>query len=154
MKKKIAMLCLAVFIFCLLPGCSANMLDGTVDAADTTGVAETKHPSEVLKVPDRKDIYFATGNDYYDLYCSYSWVPGPEITLLTREHIDPESIQVSLDIKADYSVYVYEQERGAGSLISYEVVESEGKRDVNEISRGENAFPLYLYQSYYVNVYI
>lgn len=146
MKKKIAMLCLAVFVFCLLPGCSADLSETT---RDTTGIAETKHPSEVLNVPNQKDIYFATGNDYYDLYCGYSWVPGPEITLLTREYIDPESIQVSVDIQADYSVYVHEQERGAGSLITYEVVESEGKREVNEITRGDNAFPLYLYQSYY-----
>ena len=108
-------------------------------------VPEERDPAEVLVGENPCDIYFATGNDYYDLYAAASWRPGPEITLLSREEIDPETIQVSLDIQTPYTVDVIQQETSR-SLSTYEIQEVDGVREVTETDFG--SFPLYLYQSY------
>lgn len=108
-------------------------------------VSEERDPAEVLVGENPCDIYFATGNDYYDLYAAASWMPGPEITLLSREEIDPETIQVSLDIQTPYTVYVTQQEIDR-SLSTYEIQEVDGVREVTETDFG--SFPLYLYQCY------
>ena len=133
MKRK-SLLILMMTLLYILVGCCNN-------------ATPTSHPADVLQLPEQQDIYFATGNDHYDLYVGYSWVPGPEITLLSREYIDPASITVTADIQAEYSVYVTEQKTGA-SLTTYEVTEHDGVREVAEIAFGENDFPLYLYQTY------
>lgn len=106
---------------------------------------EERNPAEVLVGENPCDIYFATGNDYYDLYAAASWMPGPEITLLSREEIDPETIQVSLDIQTPYTVYVTQQEIDR-SLSTYEIQEVDGVRQVTVTDAG--SFPLYLYQCY------
>ena len=147
MKKRIALLCLAVLVFFLLPGCSADKPEATVNTTEATEAVVNNAVSDVLKVPNRKDIYFATGNDYYDLYAYYSSLCGPQITLLSREYIDPDSIQVSVDIQAGYTVFVTQQETGA-SITTYSVFENDEKRVVHEVSRGVYDFPLYLYQTY------
>ena len=67
---------------------------------------EERDPAEVLVGENPCDIYFATGNDYYDLYAYGSWMCGTKITLLSREEIAPETIQVSLDIQTPYTVEV------------------------------------------------
>ena len=108
-------------------------------------VPEERDPAEVLVGENPCDIYFATGNDYYDLYAAASWRPGPEITLLSREEIDPETIQVSLDIQTPYTVDVIQQETSR-SLSTYEIQDVDGVREVTETDFG--SFPLYLYQSY------
>ncbi len=106
---------------------------------------EERDPAEVLVGKNPCDIYFATGNDYYDLYAAAAWMPGPEITLLSREEIDPETIQVSLDIQTPYTVYVTQQEIDR-SLSTYEIQEVDGVRQVTMTDAG--FFSLYLYQSY------
>lgn len=106
---------------------------------------EERDSAEVLVGKNPCDIYFATGNDYYDLYAAASWMPGPEITLLSREEIDPETIQVSLDIQTPYTVYVTQQEIDR-SLSTYEIQEVDGVRQVTMTDAG--FFSLYLYQSY------
>ena len=133
MKRK-SLLILMMTLLYILVGCCNN-------------ATPTSHPADVLQHPEQQDIYFATGNDHYDLYVGYSWVPGPEITLLSREYIDPASITVTADIQAEYSVYVTEQTAGA-ALTTYEITEHDGVREVTEIAFGENDFPLYLYQTY------
>ena len=148
MKKQLRLICLMLaLVLFLLPGCAADRPEITTDAAETTVIPEETTAADLFDVPGRKDIYFATGNDYYDLYADYSLVPGPEITLLSREYIDPDSIHVSVDIQADYSVFVTPQETGA-SLTTYSVFENDEKRVAQEVSRGVHDFPLYLYQTY------
>lgn len=134
MKKRIIFICILMFSFVKLLGCTSNINTATT-------------PTNTHDVPQEWDIYFATGNDYYDLYVGYSWIPGPEIVLLSKEYINPESIQVTADIQAEYVVHVNEHTTGA-SLIAYEVIESNETRNVFEISRDEGALPLYLYQTY------
>lgn len=106
---------------------------------------EERDPAEVLVGEKPCDIYFATGNDYYDLYAYVTGMSGPEITLLSREEINPETIQVSLDIQTPYTVYVTQQETDR-SLSTYEIQEVDGARQVTETNFG--SFPLYLYQFY------
>lgn len=143
MKRIIAFLAALLAILTLCSGCTPN--EPVVDG-HTNNLAVT-NPANVLSVDNPRDIYFATGNDYYDLYVDYSLVPGPEITLLSRTYIDPDSIHVSVDIQADYSVFVTQQETGA-SLTTYSVSENDDKRVVREVTRGVYDFPLYLYQTY------
>ena len=148
MKKQLRLICLMLaLVLFLLPGCAADRPEITTDAAETTVIPEETTAADLFDVPGRKDIYFATGNDYYDLYYYYSWMPGPEITLLSSEHIDPESIQVSADIKAKYSVFVHEQETGRG-LTKYQIVGDEGSRYAYEMEVVPHALPLYIYQTY------
>lgn len=152
MKRIIAFLTVLISILILCSGCTPNepIVDNptNVPVADSpTNNPAVKNPANVLSVDNPRDIYFATGNDYYDLYADYSLVPGPEITLLSREYIDPDSIHVSVDIQADYSVFVTPQETGA-SLTTYSVFENDEKRVAQEVSRGVHDFPLYLYQTY------
>ncbi len=144
MKKIIALLCLAALVFCLLPGCSADRPEITTDAAETTVIPEETTAADLFDVPGRKDIYFATGNDYYDLYCGYSWIPGPEIRVLTRK---PVNIRVSADIQAEYTVFVFPQERGR-SLTTYSVMEDDGMRVATPALGGGHDFPVYIYQTY------
>lgn len=106
---------------------------------------EERDPAEVLVGENPCDIYFATGNDYYDLYAQGSWMYCTEITLLSREEIDPETIQVSLDIQTPYTVDVVQQETDR-SLSTYEIQEVDGVRQVTVTDAG--SFPLYLYQCY------
>lgn len=133
MKKVKRFVCLMVAMLVLLSGCVTN------DASS--------NPADALKVSGQNNIYFATGNDYYDLYVGYSWMPGPEIVLLSREYIVPEDIHVSADIQADYTVHVTQQKTGA-SLTNYEIIETDEAREVNAVSTNEYDFPLYLYQTY------
>ena len=154
MKKLQRLICLFVSLL-LLSGCAVNHApDTTVDttgiSADTTGVpAETSGvPADRVDGPVQNEVYFAAGNDYYDLYYPYSWMPGPEITLLSSEHIDPESIQVTADIQAEYEFFVIEQKIGKPSLTTYEIIEREGKRTAYELTSDASALPLYLYQTY------
>ena len=144
MKKKIALFCVAALVFCLLPGCSADRPEITTDAAETTVIPEETTAADVFDVPGRKDIYFATGNDYYDLYWYYSWIPGPEIRVLTRK---PVNIRVYLDIQAEYTVSVFPQERGR-SLTTYVVKEQEGMRVATPTLGGAHDFPAFIYQTY------
>jgi len=149
MKKQHRLICLMLaLVLFLLPGCAADRPDATEDTtgsaqeastadvldatADTTGAAQETSATKGPDATQQNEIYFAAGNDYYDLYYSYSWMPGPEITLLSSEHIDPESIQVSADIKAKYSVFVHEQETGRG-LTKYQIVGDEGSRYAYEM---------------------
>lgn len=125
---------LILTMLCLFSGCTV--------VEDTP-----EDPADVLRRENTRDIYFATGNDYYDLYVEYTWTPGPEITLLSREYIDPESISVTVDIQADYTVYVTEHERSV-SLASIEIEEVNGIKNVNFTPNGTGDFPLYLYQTY------
>lgn len=106
---------------------------------------EERDPAEVLVGENPCDIYFATGNDYYDLYAQGSWMYCTEITLLSREEIDPETIQVSLDIQTPYTVDIVQQETDR-SLSTYEIQEVDGVRQVTVTDAG--SFPLYLYQCY------
>lgn len=144
MRKKIALLCLAAFVSCLLPGCSADMPEITTDAAETTVIPEETTAADLFDVPGRKDIYFATGNDYYDLYWYYSYMPGPEIRVLTRK---PVSIRVSADIQAEYTVSVFPQERGR-SLTTYRIMEDDGMRVATPTPGGAHDFPAFIYQTY------
>lgn len=144
MKKKIALFCVAALVFCLLPGCSADMPEITTDAAETTVIPEETTAADLFDVPGRKDIYFATGNDYYDLYWYYSHMPGPEIRVLTRKPVD---IRVSADIQAEYTVSVFQQERGR-SLTTYVVKEQEGMRIATPAVVGVHDLPVYIYQTY------
>lgn len=134
MKRKSLLLCVIAWLLYLLSGCSNN-------------ATTTSHSADVLQVSEQQDIYFATGNDHYDLYVGCSWIPGPEITLLSREHIDPASITVTADIQAEYSVYVTEQQTGA-SLTGYEITEYDGVREATATALSPDDFPLYLYQTY------
>ena len=164
MKKQQRLICLLLaLVLFLLPGCTADRPDATEDTTGSAQEASTADVSDVTedtagavqensgtKGPDatqQNEIYFAAGNDYYDLYYRYSWMPGPEITLLSSEHIDPECIQVSADIKAKYSVFVYEQETGRG-LTKYQIVGEEGSRYAYEMEVVPHALPLYIYQTY------
>lgn len=133
MKKLNLSMCLLASLLLLLSSCAAKRVPDD--------------PAEVLHVSGQQDIYFATGNDYYDLYVGHSWIPGPEITLLSRAYIDPDSISVSADIEAAYTVHVTEQETGA-SLTSYEILERDGTREVTATAMNADDFPLYLYQTY------
>lgn len=142
-RKSKAFWGLALYILFLLSGCSVKPLPGK----ESTEVTEESKPTNAVTIPEQSGIYFAAGNDYYDLYPNYSWVPGPEITMFSSEHIDPSSIQVSADIQADYSVYVTEQITGA-SLTSYHVIESDGKRDAYIVAANAYDYPLYLFQTY------
>lgn len=144
MKKKIALFCVAALVFCLLPGCSADRPEITTDAAETTVIPEETTAADVFDVPGRKDIYFATGNDYYDLYWYYSWMPGPEIRVLTRK---PVNIRVSADIQAEYTVSVFPQERGR-SLTTYRIMEDDGMRVATPTLGGAHDFPAFIYQTY------
>ena len=161
MKRIIAFLTALLTILILCAGCTPNepivdnpTNESTVDNPTKESTVDSptnnpavRNPANVLSVVNPRDIYFATGNDYYDLYVDYSFIPGPEITLLSREYIDPDSIHVSIDIQADYSVFVTQQETGA-SLTTYSVSENDDKRVVQEVTRGVYDFPLYLYQTY------
>lgn len=152
MKRIIAFLTALISLLILCSGCTPNepIVDGSTNEAAVDGPTNNlavKNPANVLSVNNPRDIYFATGNDYYDLYSDYSLVPGPEITILSREYIDPDSIHVSVDIQAEYSVFVTQQETGA-SLTTYSVFENDDRRIVQEVSRGVYDFPLYLYQTY------
>lgn len=171
MKKKIAFMCLLLYILSLLAACAPNVAtaqkpsdvstestiapsseisestDSTVASSSEISASADSTVASSSEISEPTDVYFATGNDYYDLYAGYSWVPGPEIRLLSREHIDPDSIQVTVDIQADYAVYVHEQETGK-SLTSYAIVESEGKREAHLLSATAYDLPLYLYQTY------
>lgn len=118
----------------------------TTESVPVDSLTERDH-SDIFNTSLKNEVYFATGNDHYDLYVGYSMLPGPQIQLLSRDYIDPNSIQVAIDIKADYSVYVFEQEMGA-SLTSYEIIESEGYRTAYVISADAYDLPLYLYQTY------
>ncbi len=102
--------------------------------------------STILKGETPCDIYFATGNNYYDLYPYYA--VGPQIMMLSREYIDPETIHISIDIQAEYTVIVTEQPQIHPSLTRYEINETEGTREVTTLSSHANDFPLYLYQNY------
>lgn len=133
MKKAKRFVCLMVAMLVLLSGCVTNNASGG--------------SADALKVSGQSDIYFATGNDYYDLYVGYSWMPGPEIVLLSREYIVPEDIHVFADIQAEYTVHVTQQKTGA-SLTEYEVIETDEGREANAVSTNEYDFPLYLYQTY------
>ena len=145
MKKQQRLICLLLaLILFLLPGCSADMPEITTDAAETTVIPEETTAADLFDVPGRKDIYFATGNDYYDLYCGYSWIPGPEIRVLTRK---PVNIRVSADIQAEYTVSVFPQERGR-SLTTYVVKEQEGMRVATPAVVGVHDLPVYIYQTY------
>lgn len=161
MKRIVAFLTALLAVLILCAGCTPNepivdnpTNESTVDNPTKESTVDrptnnpaVRNPANVLSVDNPRDIYFATGNDYYDLYVDYSFIPGPEITLLSREYIDPDSIHVSIDIQADYSVFVTQQETGA-SLTTYSVFENDDKRVVQEVSRGVHDFPLYLYQTY------
>ncbi len=164
MKKQHRLICLMLaLVLFLLPGCAADRPDATEDTtgsaqeastadvldatADTTGATQETSATKGPDATQQNEIYFAAGNDYYDLYYSYSWMPGPEITLLSSEHIDPESIRVSADIKAKYSVFVHEQETGRG-LTKYQIVGDEGSRYAYEMEVEPYALPLYIYQTY------
>lgn len=145
MKKQHRLICLMLaLVFCLLPGCSADRPEITTDAAETTVIPEETTAADVFDVPGRKDIYFATGNDYYDLYCQYSNIPGPEIRVLTRKPVD---IRVSADIQAEYTVFVFPLERGR-SLTTYTVIEHEEMRVATPSGGGGHDFPVYIYQTY------
>jgi len=87
MKKARRFVCVMAAMLAILSGCRA---DGA-----------SRDPEEAIEVSGQSDIYFATGNDYYDLYVGYSWMPGPEIVLLSRAYIVPEDIHVSADIEAE-----------------------------------------------------
>ena len=145
MKKQHRLICLmlAMALF-LLPGCAADRPEITTDAAETTVIPEETTAADVFDVPGRKDIYFATGNDYYDLYYYYSWMPGPEIRVLTRK---PVNIRVSADIQAEYTVSVFPQERGR-SLTTYSVMEDDGMIGAIPTSASIHDFPLHIYQTY------
>ena len=133
MKKCKHLVCLMVAILVLFSGCGAD------DAS--------RDPADAFNISGQNEIYFATGNDYYDLYVGYSWIPGPEIVLLSREYLAPEAIHVSADIQAEYTVHVTQQETGA-SLTNYEIVETDEAREVNAVSTNVFDFPLYMYQTY------
>lgn len=111
MKKLKTFICMLLSIL-LFSGCTSN------DAAE-------RNPADVFQKPESQSIYFATGNDYYDLYVGCSWIPGPEIRLLSREYIDPKDIAVVADIQAEYTFRVTEQKSGV-SLTSYEITEKDG----------------------------
>lgn len=134
MKKNIAIICAILSVFFLFTGC-------------TTDNSPQSNPADVLKTSEQQNIYFAAGGDYYDLYVGYSWIPGPEITLLSREYIDPEIIHVSADIQAEYTVHVTEQTAGV-SLTSYEIKDNDGMREVTVLAQNADDFPLYIYQTY------
>lgn len=141
MKKRLRYVWLLLMTL-VLTGC------GVSDPVASNPIASNpvnSDPAACLNQETGESIYFYAGNDYYDLYPSCSWIPGPEIQLLSREYIDPETIRVTADIQADYQVYISEQtvER---SLISYKIVEEADGRRLDAISEG--MFPLYLYQSY------
>lgn len=158
MKKFIVYFCLSIFIISIMSACSMATMPGsdTTDASKESNQAEyeqndvsiSSEQNEVAIPSEQNEVYFATGNDYYDLYCGYSWVPGPEIRILSREHIDPDKINVSVDIEADYTVMVTELERHRASLATYEITESEGKRSAYMVTANAFDFPLYLYQTY------
>lgn len=137
MKTVKLSVCLLLVVLSLLSGCNQN-----APASTPTGNSTTKPAAQ-----EQRDIYFATGNDYYDLYIGHSMIPGPQIELLSREYIDPETIQVTADMQAKYTVYVTQQETGK-SLTTYEIEEEEGNRYINAISRDAYDLPLYLYQTY------
>lgn len=147
MKKLQRLICLCISLL-LLTGCGVNHVpDMTVDttgiSADTTGA-----PADSVDGPAPNKVYFAAGNDYYDVYPWCSYMPGPEITLLSSEHIEPESIQVSIDIQTEYEYLVIEQEIGKPSLTTYEVIENGGYRTIFERTTDAYALPLYIYQTY------
>lgn len=133
MKKAKRLVCVMVAMLVLFSGCGPDDV--------------SRDPAGALKASGQSDIYFATGNDYYDLYVGYSWIPGPEIVLLSREYIVPEDIQVSADTQAEYTVHVTPQKTGA-SLTDYEIIETDEGREVNAVSTNVFDFPLYLYQTY------
>lgn len=137
MKKRMRYVWLLVVMALALTGCGVGepVVNDPVES----------DPAACLNRETGQDIYFVAGNDYYDLYAYYASIPGPEILLFSREYIDPETIQVTADIQADYQVFVHEQpvER---SLISYRIVEEDSGRRLDIMSEG--FFPLYLYQSY------
>ena len=132
--KRIRPFCILLVVVSLLTGC-------------TTDNSPQSNPADVLKTSEQQNIYFAAGGDYYDLYVGYSWIPGPEITLLSREYIDPEIIHVSADIQAEYTVHVTEQTAGV-SLTSYEIKDNDGMREVTVLAQNADDFPLYIYQTY------
>lgn len=164
MKKQHRLICLMLaLVLFLLPGCAADRPDATEDTTgaaqeastadvldameDTTGAAQETSATKGPDATQQNEIYFAAGNDYYDLYYYYSSMPGPQIWILSSEHIDPESIRVSADIKAKYSVFVHEQETGRG-LTKYQIVGDEGSRYAYEMEVEPYALPLYIYQTY------
>lgn len=134
MKKLKTFICILLSILFLFSGCTSN------DAVE-------RNPADVFQKPESQSIYFATGNDYYDLYVGCSWIPGPEIRLLSREYIDPKDIAVVADIQAEYTIRVTEQKSGV-SLTSYEITEKDGMREATATATNADDFPLYLYQTY------
>ena len=147
MKKLISFICIFASLLFVLSACAVDTTKPSVpDESKLVDWAEGDEQYERDNVSKQNQIYFATGNDYYDLYIGYTRIPI-EITLLSRDYIDPNNIQVLADIKADYSVVVTEQETGV-SLASYEIIESEGTRNAYLVSANVHDFPLYLYQTY------
>lgn len=134
MKNAKRFVCILILICFFTAGC-------------TPDDSPSSDPADVIQGANQESIFFLAGNDYYDLYCYYSFVPGPEIMLLSRENISEENIHVSLDIQAKYTVSIREQETGA-SLTTYDIYEKDGTREVTETSANLYAFPLYLYQTY------
>lgn len=145
MKKQIRYVWLLVVISLVFAGCVRSQNPSTQGTQSDSNNQVSSDPAACLNRETGEGIYFYAGNDYYDLYPSCSWTPGPEIQLFSREYINPKTIQVTADIQADYQVYVHEQsiER---SLISYKIVEEADGRRLDAMSEG--MFPLYLYQSY------
>ena len=142
MKKRMRYIWLLVALALALTGCGVG---DPVASNPVTSDPVENDPAACLNREAGQDIWFDAGNDYYDLYAYYSQQPGPEIQLFSREYIDPETIQVTADIQADYQVFVLEQPVDR-SLISYKIVEENGGRRLDAMSEG--FFPLYLYQSY------
>lgn len=133
MKKTIAVIVFSFLFLMLFIGCTSD--------------ATNRNAADTLVGANPQNIYFATGNDHYDLYVGHCYVPGPEITLLSRQEILKEDISVSLDIQAEYTVHITQQKREA-SLTRYEVTEVDGTQHLSVIDAGTYDFPLYLYQTY------
>ena len=152
MRKLTEFICLLVALLLFLPACTTGnpFVDGlpcTKEENEPTAGTVKDSQSTIANESEQNEVYFATGNDYYDLYVGYSWVPGPEIYLFSKEYIDPNSIQVSANIEAEYMVNVTAQETDA-SLTSYEIIESDGKRNAILLSADMYDIPLYVYQTY------
>ncbi len=134
MKNVKQLACLLILICFFTAGC-------------TLADSPSNDPADVIQGPNQESIFFVAGNDHYDLYVDHSWIPGPEIILLSRENISTENIHVSLDVQAEYTVHVTKQETGT-SLTTYDIYEEDGTREVTATSINANDFPLYLYQTY------
>lgn len=144
MKKYLAVFLAVIF---LLHGCS--WASPSNEATESTQASVTE-PFVFPSFDDENSsqVFFSCQNYVYDFYPSCSFNPGITFWMVSRQHLDPEQVTVSIPITSPYSVTVYEEKVSRNrSQYAWETT-GDGVRLFNPVMQNGTDFPLYLYQTY------